>query len=143
MKILVINGPNLNMLGEREKDLYGKLSLGGIEKKIKEAAGSKHELLFFQSNHEGALIDRIHRAFDESVDSIIINAGGLTHTSIALRDALLAVNIDFVEVHITNIFAREYYRKESYLSDIAIGVISGFQAEGYLMALGYLLTRKK
>ncbi len=143
MKILVINGPNLNMLGEREKDLYGKLSLGSIEKKIKDAAGSKNELLFFQSNHEGALIDRIHRAFDESVDSIIINAGGFTHTSIALRDSLLAVNIPFVEVHITNVFAREYYRKESYLSDIAIGVISGFQVEGYLMALGYLLTRKK
>lgn len=142
MKILVINGPNLNMLGEREKSMYGKLSLGAIEKKIKDAAG-KHEVLFYQSNHEGALVDRIHRAFEESVDGIIINAGAYTHTSIALRDALLAVSIDFIEVHITNVYSREYYRKESYLSDIAIGVISGFQAESYLMALGYFITRKK
>ncbi len=143
MKILVINGPNLNMLGEREKSIYGKLSLGKIEQKIKDAAGNKHEVLFFQSNHEGAIVDRIHRAFEESVDGIIINAGAYTHTSIALRDALLAVSIDFIEVHISNVYSREYYRKESYLSDIAIGVISGFQVESYLMALGYFIARKK
>ncbi len=142
MKILVINGPNLNMLGQREKSLYGKLSLQSIEEEIKKSAGS-NEVSFFQSNHEGAIVDRIHKAFKDSVDAIIINAGAYTHTSVALRDALLAVSIPFIEVHLTNVYAREDFRKKSYLSDIAIGVISGFKVDSYLMALNYFIKNKE
>ncbi len=141
MKILVINGPNLNMLGQREKSLYGKLSLQSIEEEIKKSAGN-NEVLFFQSNHEGHLIDRIHKAFNENVEAIIINAGAFTHTSIALRDALLAVAIPFIEVHITNVYSREDFRKKSYLSDIAVGLITGFKVDSYLMALNYFIKNK-
>lgn len=140
MKILVLNGPNLNMLGERETSIYGKVSLGKIEKRLKDSSLG-NEIMFFQSNHEGAIIDRIHKAFEEKIGYIILNAGAYAHTSIALRDALLAVKIPFIEVHITNVYAREEYRKTSYISDIAEGVISGFKDTGYSMALGYILSK--
>lgn len=140
MKILVLNGPNLNMLGERETSIYGKVSLGEIEKRLKDSSLG-NEIMFFQSNHEGAIIDRLHRAFDEKIGYIILNAGAYAHTSIALRDALLAVKIPFIEVHITNVYSREEYRKTSYISDIAEGVISGFKDAGYIMALGYILSK--
>lgn len=140
MNILVINGPNINMLGISQTDIYGKLTLGSIEEKIKETAKGNAKISFFQSNHEGAIIDRIHRAYDEKIDYIIINAGAYTHTSIAIRDAFLAVSIPFIEVHISNIFAREHYRAESYLSDIAKGVISGFGEDSYILAIAYILS---
>lgn len=142
MKILVMNGPNINMLGVREPEVYGTLTLGEIENKIKEAAGTNAVVSFFQSNHEGALIDRIHRAYDEKIDYIIINAGAYTHTSIALRDAFLATEIPFVEIHLSNVFSREQYRSESYLADIAIGVISGFRENSYILALAHILSQQ-
>lgn len=140
MNILVINGPNINMLGVAETDIYGNLTLGNIEQKIKEAATGNAKVSFFQSNHEGAIIDRIHRAYDEKIDYIIINAGSYTHTSIAIRDAFLATSIPFIEVHISNIFSREHYRSESYLSDIAVGVIAGFGDNSYILALAHILS---
>lgn len=140
MNILVINGPNINMLGVAETDIYGNLTLGNIEQKIKEAATGNAKVSFFQSNHEGAIIDRIHRAYDEKIDYIIINAGSYTHTSIAIRDAFLATSIPFIEVHISNIFSREHYRSESYLSDIAVGVIAGFGNNSYILALAHILS---
>lgn len=141
MKILVMNGPNINMLGVREPNLYGSITLGEIESKIKDAAGTSASVSFFQSNHEGAMVDRIHRAYDEKIDYIIINAGAYSHTSIALRDAFLATEIPFIEVHLSNVFAREHYRSESYLADIAIGVISGFRENSYILALAHLLSQ--
>ncbi len=134
--ILVLNGPNLNLLGVREPGLYGSQSLGDIESALDskaQALGCRLE--FFQSNAEHELIDRIHRAFRESVDFILINPGAYTHTSIALRDAFLATRIPFIEVHLSNIHAREPFRKHSYLSDIAKGVICGFGGLGYELAL--------
>jgi 3-dehydroquinate dehydratase-2 len=134
--ILVLNGPNLNLLGVREPGLYGSQTLADIES----ALGSKAQALghcvdFFQSNAEHALIDRIHQAFREGSDFILINPGAYTHTSIALRDAFLATRIPFIEVHLSNVHAREPFRKHSYLSDIAKGVICGFGALGYELAL--------
>ncbi|MBR7746802.1 type II 3-dehydroquinate dehydratase [Undibacterium baiyunense] len=139
-KILLINGPNLNLLGTREPEVYGKQTLSDIEniaeQQIKAANGV---FLCFQSNHEGALIDRIHAARAEQVDAIIINPGGYTHTSVALRDALAGVAIPFVEVHISNIHQREAFRHHSYLSDIAKGVICGLGTDGYRFAIDFAL----
>jgi len=134
--LLLLNGPNLCMLGTREPALYGTATLADIERRAVEqaiAAGAKLEC--FQSNHEGALIDRIHSASAAKIDAIIINPGGLTHTSVALRDALAAVAIPFIEVHLTNIHARESFRHHSYLSAIAAGVICGFGVDGYPAAV--------
>ncbi|MBI1771315.1 MAG: type II 3-dehydroquinate dehydratase [Burkholderiales bacterium] len=139
-KLLLLNGPNLNLLGTREPATYGATTLGEIEASAQEqaqAAGA--ELSFFQSNHEGALIDRIHAARNEQVDAIIINPGGLTHTSVALRDALAAVAIPFIEVHISNVHQREAFRHHSYLSAIAKGVICGLGTEGYRLAIDFSL----
>ncbi|MFZ6780904.1 type II 3-dehydroquinate dehydratase [Undibacterium sp. Ji83W] len=139
-KLLLLNGPNLNLLGTREPATYGATTLAEIEVAAQEqakAAGA--ELSFFQSNHEGALIDRIHVARNEQVDAIIINPGGLTHTSVALRDALAAVAIPFVEVHISNVHQREAFRHHSYLSAIAKGVICGLGTEGYRLAIDFSL----
>ena len=134
--ILLLNGPNLNLLGTREPGLYGNATLSDIESKLAaEAVTLGHRLTTFQSNHEGALVDRVQQARVEGVAGIIINAGAYTHTSIALRDALLAVGLPFVEVHLSNVFARESYRHQSYLSDQALGVIVGFGASGYRLAL--------
>lgn len=139
-KILLINGPNLNLLGTREPEVYGKQTLSDIEKaaeqQIKAANGV---FLCFQSNHEGALIDRIHAARAEQVEAIVINPGGYTHTSVALRDALAGVAIPFVEVHISNIHQREVFRHHSYLSDIAKGVICGMGTDGYRFAIDFAL----
>ncbi|HID44936.1 MAG TPA: type II 3-dehydroquinate dehydratase [Chromatiaceae bacterium] len=135
-KILVINGPNLNLLGSREPGHYGQATLADIEKTLLSLAMTQgNELEFFQSNAEFQLIDRIHQAGRDAVDFILINPAALTHTSIALRDALLGVNIPFIEVHLSNVFAREEFRHHSYLSDVAVGVISGLGAQGYELAL--------
>ena len=135
MKILIINGPNINMLGIREPEIYGRETYTDLIEYIKKAASSMNvEAAFFQSNHEGDLIDRIHQA-KGNVDAMIVNAGALTHYSIALLDALKAVNIPFVEVHLTNIYAREEYRHKSLLSPIARGGIFGLGAAGYSLAL--------
>ena len=141
-KLLVLHGPNLNLLGTREPQHYGAATLADINRALSrraEAAGV--ELEAFQSNHEGALIERIHAARGEGVRFIIINPAAYTHTSVALRDAIAAVAIPFVEVHLSNVHAREPFRQHSYFSDLAIGVISGLGSEGYLLALEYLLNK--
>lgn len=140
--ILLVNGPNLNMLGTREPEVYGSTTLADIEQAtVAQAHAAGAKLSCFQSNHEGALIDRIQAAKAEGVDAIVINPGGFTHTSIALRDALAAVAIPFVEVHISNIHQREAFRHHSYLSGIAVGVICGLGTEGYRAALEFALKR--
>ena len=135
-KITVLNGPNLNLLGVREPKHYGKQSLTDIQQSLeKQANDYDYQLDFFQSNAEYKLIDRIHQAYHQSVDYIIINPAAFTHTSVAIRDALLATAIPFIEVHLSNVHAREAFRSHSYFSDIAIGVISGLGACGYQLAL--------
>jgi 3-dehydroquinate dehydratase-2 len=136
MKILLINGPNLNLLGTREPQLYGASTLADVEAACVERGRSLGvDVACFQSNHEGALVDRIHAARGEGVGFIIINAGAYTHTSIALRDALTGVAIPFIEVHVSNVYRREGFRHHSYLSDIAEGVIVGLGVGGYSLAL--------
>ncbi|MBD3585637.1 type II 3-dehydroquinate dehydratase [Salinimonas sp. HHU 13199] len=135
MDILLLNGPNLNMLGKREPDKYGQQTLEQIVEALQsDAAALSVSLSHFQSNAEHALIDRIHDAMGNT-DAIIFNPGAFTHTSIALRDALLSVSIPFIEVHLSNIHAREPFRQHSYFSDIAQGVIAGLGAQGYHLAL--------
>lgn len=142
MKILLINGPNLNLLGTREPHKYGSATLADVEALCRdEAQRCGVSLDTFQSNHEGALLDRIHAARAEGVDWIIINAGAYTHTSVALRDALAGVAIPFIEVHITNIHAREEFRHHSHLSGIASGVIVGLGIDGYPLALRHIAKR--
>ena len=134
--LLLINGPNLNLLGSREPDVYGASSLEDIEKRAVAVAGELgHELICFQSNAEHELIDRVQKARDEGIEFIILNPGGFTHTSVALRDALLAVDIPFIEIHLSNTFAREEFRHNSYFSDIAQSCLFGFGAYGYELAL--------
>jgi 3-dehydroquinate dehydratase-2 len=135
-KILVINGPNLNLLGSREPDSYGHRSLQEIMEDLEGfAAACGHELSHRQDNSEGELVNIIQQAAADDIDYIIINPAGYTHTSIVLRDALLAVKIPFVEVHLSSVHARESFRHHSYFSDIAMGVISGFRGESYMLAL--------
>ena len=139
--ILVLHGPNLNLLGSREPEVYGSTTLDDINRQLTErciAAG--HHLLALQSNAEYELIERIHDARNEGVEFILINPAAFTHTSVALRDALLAVAIPFVEVHLSNVHSRESFRAHSYFSDIAIGVICGFGAQSYDLALSAALT---
>ena len=134
--ILILNGPNLNLLGEREPEIYGYDSLEDISSGLNEVAKKINVTLNHQQfNSEAELIDTIHMASKEKMDFIIFNPGAFTHTSIALRDALLGVSIPFIEIHISNVFAREDFRKKSYLSDIAVGVISGHGIYGYELAL--------
>ncbi|MEO8385114.1 MAG: type II 3-dehydroquinate dehydratase [Betaproteobacteria bacterium] len=141
-KILVIHGPNLNLLGTREPAVYGNTTLAEIDAKLLAIAKQANlELGCFQSNGEGALIDRIHAAKTEGVTFIVINPGAYTHTSIALRDALAAVAIPFIEVHLSNVHAREAFRKHSYLSDLAVGVVTGLGPAGYEFALEAALRR--
>ena len=138
--LLLLNGPNLNLLGTREPEVYGITTLADIEQRAaRQASAAGARLQAFQSNHEGALIDRIHAARQEGVDAIVINPGGLTHTSVALRDALAGVAIPFVEVHISNIHQREQFRHFSYLSGIAKAVLCGFGVDGYRLAIDHLL----
>lgn len=140
--ILLLNGPNLNLLGTREPQVYGHETLADVEAMLKQIGAARGAAVeCFQSNHEGALIDRIHAARTGGTRAIVINPGGLTHTSVALRDALAGVAIPFVEVHVSNVHAREPFRHRSYLSPIAAGVIVGFGAAGYAMALNAVLDR--
>jgi len=140
--ILLINGPNLNLLGTREPKVYGSETLNDIEQAaLAQARAAGATLECFQSNHEGALIDRIQAARQEGVDAIVINPGGLTHTSVALRDALAGVAIPFVEVHISNVHRREAFRHHSFFSEIAVGVICGLGTEGYRAAIDFSLKR--
>lgn len=141
-RILVMHGPNLNLLGTREPEHYGRTTLADINLSLAQLADlAGVELEAFQSNHEGALIERIHAAREQGVRAIIINPAAYTHTSVALRDALAAVAIPFVEVHLSNVHAREPFRHHSYFSDLAIGVICGLGHEGYRLALEYLLNK--
>jgi len=140
--ILLLNGPNLNLLGTREPEVYGSTSLSDVEQAARaQATAAGVRLEHFQSNHEGALIDRIHAAKAEGVDAIVINPGGLTHTSVALRDALTGVAIRFVEIHISNIHQREAFRHHSYLSDVAVGVICGLGVDGYRAAVDFAIKK--
>jgi len=140
--LLLLNGPNLNLLGTREPEVYGHATLTDVEQAaVNQAADAGASLQAFQSNHEGALIDRIHAAKKEGVDAIVINPGGLTHTSVALRDALAGVAIPFVEIHISNIHQREAFRHHSYLSAIAAGVICGLGIDGYSAAVSFALKK--
>jgi 3-dehydroquinate dehydratase II len=135
-RVYVINGPNLNMLGKREPSVYGFLSLDEINRQLALAAEDLGlEIFFFQSNHEGVILDRIHKIFEENPGGIIINPGALTHTSVALRDALLLLSCPIVEVHLSNIHKREPFRHNSMLADIATGQLTGFGHYGYHMAL--------
>ncbi len=142
MNILLLNGPNLNLLGTREPEIYGKRTLNQIENELCQIAKKRSiNLECFQSNHEGEIVDKIQQSINH-IQGIMINAGGFTHTSVAIRDALIGSNIPFVELHISNIFNREDFRKESFLSDKAIGLISGFGIKSYFLAFegitGYL-----
>lgn len=139
--ILVIHGPNLNLLGVREPEIYGGMTLQDINKGLcKLIENTSVKLDFFQSNAESALIDRIQQAMGDGTNFIIINPAAYTHTSIALRDALAAVKLPFIEVHLSNIYSREPFRQHSYFSDLAIGIISGLGAKGYELALEYAIT---
>jgi 3-dehydroquinate dehydratase-2 len=135
-RLLLLNGPNLNLLGTREPALYGAATLGAIEQRAAALAKELgHELTAFQSNAEHELIERIHRAGGEGVAFIIINPGGFSHTSVALRDALLGIAVPFIEVHLSNIHAREPFRRHSYFSDVAVGCVVGLGAHGYELAV--------
>lgn len=141
MRITVLNGPNLNLLGQREPELYGRTTLAEIETMVREAArGQGAELSWFQTNHEGALVDAV-QALKGSADGALINAAALTHSSLALRDALLAVQVPFVELHLSNIFAREPERRHSMIADLALGMVTGFGPQSYLLALQALVGR--
>jgi 3-dehydroquinate dehydratase-2 len=140
--ILVLNGPNLNLLGTREPSVYGATTLADINARLTELAkASGHHLLALQSNAESELVERVHAARNEGIDFIIINPAAFTHTSVALRDALLGVAIPFIEVHLSNVHAREAFRHHSYFSDIAVGTIVGLGAQGYELALQAALHR--
>jgi len=142
MSVLLVNGPNLNLLGQREPEVYGTTTLPQIEDAVRAlgaAAGVGVDC--FQSNHEGAIIDRLHAARTDGTRFVIINPGAFTHTSIAIRDAFQAAAVPFVEVHISNVHAREPFRHHSYLSDIAVGVIAGLGTRGYTLAMEFVLDR--
>lgn len=140
--VLVLNGPNLNLLGTREPDVYGRETLAEIEARLSRAAADAGiRLDCHQSNHEGDLVDRIQAAKAAGVDFLIINPGAYTHSSIALRDAIAAVGIPFIEVHLSNIHAREAFRRHSYFSELAVGTITGLGSRGYDLALSYVLAR--
>jgi 3-dehydroquinate dehydratase II len=143
-KILVVNGPNLNLLGTREPDRYGGMTLASIEQElVRRATQAGAQLTCFQSNSETDVLGRIQQAESEGVEFILINPAAYTHTSVAIRDALAAVNIPFIEIHLTNIHAREPFRQRSFFSDLAVGVVSGLGAQGYELALTYALEHGK
>jgi len=139
---LLLNGPNLNLLGTREPEVYGKTTLEEVVEKLSNITSkSGHELISKQSNAEHELVDQIHRAKDEDVKCIIFNPGAFTHSSISLRDALAGTEIPFIEIHISNIYSREDFRQKSFLSEIAVGIISGLGVEGYELALKVAIKR--
>jgi 3-dehydroquinate dehydratase II len=141
-RILVLHGPNLNLLGTREPEIYGRETLANINRRlIAQGKAAGVAVICFQSNHEGALIDRVQLARNQQVASIIINPAGFTHTSVALRDALAGVAIPFIEVHLSNIHAREPFRRHSYFSDLAAGTICGLGSKGYELALQFILRQ--
>ena len=143
MNILLINGPNLNLLGAREPEIYGNQTLDQLEIELMHIAKKNGiKLECYQSNHEGKIVDKIQASFG-NVNGILINAGALTHTSVALRDALVGTNIPFIELHISNIFNREGFRKESFLTDKAIGIISGFGVNSYFLSLEAIINYLK
>ncbi|MEE9534757.1 MAG: type II 3-dehydroquinate dehydratase [Acidimicrobiia bacterium] len=143
MRIAVLNGPNLNLLGVREPELYGSDSLEDIESAVRDRARSKEvEILWHQTNHEGEFVDLV-QGLRGNVAGALVNAAGFTHTSLAIRDAFLAVRVPFVEVHLSNIFAREPERRHSLLADIAVGIVSGFGSLGYLLAFDALIAHVK
>ena len=134
--VLLLNGPNLNLLGEREPEHYGHDSLPELEKRLQgQAKALGHTLTAFQSNHEGVLVDRVQQARRDSTAFLLLNPGGYTHSSVALRDALAAVKLPFIEIHVSNIHAREPFRRQSYFSDLAVGSITGLGTQGYELAL--------
>ena len=140
-KILVLNGPNLNLLGLREPSVYGHTTLAQIDARLLGLAKEQGvELSTYQSNHEGELVDRIHSARTDGTDFIMVNAGAYTHTSVAIRDALAAVKISFIEVHLSNVYKREEFRHHSFLSDLAVGVIAGLGPDGYEAALRFAVN---
>ncbi|MFZ5523427.1 MAG: type II 3-dehydroquinate dehydratase [Pseudomonadota bacterium] len=141
--ILVLHGPNLNLLGSREPDVYGRVTLNEINARLMKLGEIQHaNLSCFQSNAEALLVERVQQASTDGTEFIIINPAAFTHTSVSLRDALAAVAIPFIEVHLSNVFAREAFRKESFFSDLAIGVVSGLGASGYEFAVQYALNYK-
>ena len=141
MLIAVLNGPNLNLLGQREPEVYGRSTLSEIETMVRDAARAQGaDLEWFQTNHEGALVDAV-QGLRGRADGALINAAALTHSSLALRDAVLAVRVPFVELHLSNIFAREPERRHSVIADLAIGLVAGFGAQSYLLALQALVGR--
>ena len=141
MRIVVLNGPNLNLLGQREPEVYGHTSLAEIEAMVREAAAPLGaQIEWFQTNHEGALVEAV-QGLRGRADGALINAAALTHSSLALRDALLAVRIPFVELHLSNIFAREPERRHSVIADLALGMVTGFGPQSYLLALQALMGR--
>lgn len=140
MDVLVINGPNLNTLGSREPEIYGSATLAEIEAAlVAQAVAADLEVDTFQSNHEGRIVDRLHAARTDGTRFVIINPGAFGHTSVAIRDAFAAVAIPFCEVHISNVYAREEFRRHSYLSDLAAGMLTGFGVFGYTMAMDYAI----
>jgi 3-dehydroquinate dehydratase-2 len=141
-KLLVLHGPNLNLLGSREPEVYGRDTLADIDARlVRQAQAAGHVLTSFQSNAEHVLVERVQQARAEGIDWILVNPAAFTHTSIALRDALAAVAIPFIEVHLSNVHARESFRRHSYLSDLAVGVICGFGADSYALALDAAMRR--
>jgi len=143
-RILVLHGPNLNLLGSREPEIYGRETLDDINRRLlAQGTAAGAAISCFQSNHEGALVDRVQQSRTERVDFIIINPAGFTHTSVVLRDALAAVAIPFIEVHLSNIHAREPFRRHSYFSDLAAGTICGLGSRGYELALQFILQQAK
>jgi 3-dehydroquinate dehydratase-2 len=141
MLIAVLNGPNLNLLGQREPEIYGRTTLHEIEAMVRDAARAEGaDLEWFQTNHEGALVDAV-QGLRGRADGALINAAALSHSSLALRDAVLAVKVPFVELHLSNIFAREPERRHSVIADVAIGLVAGFGAQSYLLALQALVGR--
>lgn len=138
MNVLILNGPNLNLLGTREPETYGRTTLAALEGDLRHAF-PEVDFAFFQSNHQGALIDRLHQAHAESMDGVVFNPGGYTHTSVALRDAIAAISVPVVEVHLSNVHAREDFRHRSLLAPVCVGQISGLGTAGYQLAVRYFL----
>lgn len=143
-EILVLNGPNLNLLGSREPEHYGTTTLETINQRLaKQGAATGHRVSFYQSNAEHELVERVQQALKDKVAFVLLNPAAFTHTSVALRDALAATHIPFIEVHLSNVYAREAFRQHSYFSDLAVGVISGLGAQGYELALAAAIERLK